>query len=106
MTTVAIEPGTYISVVLQRGPAGIAHQGGRSADLSSLKPSARADPPPSGPMIDVPDIPVTSVSRERGRLQAPGRRTDTNSYCTLLVIHEEDGSWAIHGLAHRGRSLR
>jgi hypothetical protein len=36
--------------------------------------------------------------RERGRLHAQGRRTDDRSGCTLLVIHEADGSWVIHGL--------
>jgi hypothetical protein len=36
--------------------------------------------------------------RERGRIQAPGRRTDDNTGCTLLVSHHADSSWAIHGL--------
>ena len=43
--------------------------------------------------------------RERGRIQAPGRRTDDNTGCTLLVIHQADGSWAIHGLGAPGVRL-
>ena len=54
-------------------------------------------------MIDVPET-VHSQS-ERARLHAQGRRTDDNSCCTLLVIHEADGSWAIHGLGARGVRL-
>ncbi len=57
-------------------------------------------------MIDIPDIPKTLHSqRERGRLQAPGHRIDDDSMCTLLVIHEADGSWAIHGLGAPGVRL-
>ena len=57
-------------------------------------------------VIDVPEIPETLHSqRERGRIQAPGRRTDDRSDCTLLVIHEADGSWAIHGLGAPGVRL-
>jgi hypothetical protein len=52
------------------------------------------------------DIPETLHSqRERGRLHAQGRRTDDRSHCTLLVIHEADGSWAIHGLGAPGVRL-
>ena len=43
--------------------------------------------------------------RERGRVQAQGCRTDDRSLCTLLVIHEADGSWAIHGLGAPGVRL-
>jgi hypothetical protein len=43
--------------------------------------------------------------RERGWLHAQGRRTDDNSCCTLLVIHEADSSWAIHGLGVPGVRL-
>ena len=54
-------------------------------------------------MIDTPEIPETLHSqRERGRITAPGHRTDDDSMCTLLVIHEADGSWAIHGLGAPG----
>jgi hypothetical protein len=42
---------------------------------------------------------------ERGRIQAQGRRTDDNSNHTLLVIHEADGSWSIHGLGAPGVRL-
>jgi hypothetical protein len=43
--------------------------------------------------------------RERGRLHAQGRRTDDRSHCTLLVVNEADGSWAIHGLGAPGVRL-
>jgi hypothetical protein len=43
--------------------------------------------------------------RERGRLHAQGRCTDDNSNCTLLVIHEANGSWVIHGLGAPGVRL-
>ena len=58
-------------------------------------------------MIDILDIPETLHSqRERDRLQAQGHRTDdADSRCTLLVIHEADGSWAIHGLGAPGVRL-
>jgi hypothetical protein len=41
---------------------------------------------------------VTDVPGERGRLQAPGHRTDNNSHHTLLITHEADGAWTIHCL--------
>jgi hypothetical protein len=54
----------------------------------------------------VTGVPETLHSqRERGRLHAQGRRTDNRSFCTLLVIHEADGSWAIHGLGAPGVRL-
>jgi hypothetical protein len=31
-------------------------------------------------------------------LVALGRRTDNDKRCTLLVIHEADGSWSFHSL--------
>jgi hypothetical protein len=43
--------------------------------------------------------------RERGRLQAQGRRTDDNTHHTLLIINETDGSWVIHGLGAPGVRL-
>ncbi|MDQ3764409.1 MAG: hypothetical protein M3460_23460 [Actinomycetota bacterium] len=54
-------------------------------------------------MIDIPEMDFRP--RERGRVTAQGRRTDDNSRCTLLVIHEADGSWAIHGLGAPGVRL-
>jgi hypothetical protein len=57
-------------------------------------------------VIDIPDIPETlHFQRERGRLQVPGHRTDDDTMCTLLVIHETDGRWAIHGLGAPGVRL-
>jgi hypothetical protein len=35
----------------------------------------------------------------------PMIRTDDNTDCTLLVIHEAGGSWAIHGLGAPGVRL-
>lgn len=43
--------------------------------------------------------------RERGRVTVQGCRTDDRSDCTLLVIHEAGGSWAIHGLGAPGVRL-
>ncbi|MGH3807908.1 MAG: hypothetical protein ACRDRU_15045 [Pseudonocardiaceae bacterium] len=57
-------------------------------------------------MIYIPKVPKTLHSqRERGRVHAQGHRTDDRSYCTLLVIHQADGSWAIHGLGAPGIRL-
>jgi hypothetical protein len=54
-------------------------------------------------MIDVRD--TLHSHRERSRLTAQGRYTDDDSNCTLLVIHEAGGSWAIHGLGAPGVRL-
>lgn len=43
--------------------------------------------------------------RERGRLTAQGRRTDDNSRCTLLVIHEAENAWSTHGLGAPGVTM-
>lgn len=57
-------------------------------------------------MIDIPEVPEPLHSqRERGHLTAQGHRTDDNTRCTLLVIHEPDGRWAIHGLGVPGVRL-
>jgi hypothetical protein len=45
------------------------------------------------------------VPGERARLVVSGRRTDDGSACTLLVIHEDSGTWAIHGLGNQGVRL-
>jgi hypothetical protein len=42
---------------------------------------------------------------ERGRITALGRRTDSGERCTLLVIHELNGTWTIHGLGAPGVKL-
>ena len=39
------------------------------------------------------------------RFRPRATRTDDRSLCTLLVIHEADGSWAIHGLGAPGVRL-
>ncbi|MGH3692786.1 MAG: hypothetical protein ACRDRX_02070 [Pseudonocardiaceae bacterium] len=39
---------------------------------------------------------------ERGRMVAPGRSSVDGSRCTLLVVHENDGSWSFHGLGVPG----
>ena len=56
-------------------------------------------------MIDIPEVPEPVWQRERGLLQAEGRRTDDDTMATLLVIHETDGRWAIHGLGAPGVRL-
>ncbi|MGH3822346.1 MAG: hypothetical protein ACRDRA_05850 [Pseudonocardiaceae bacterium] len=45
------------------------------------------------------------VPGERARLVVTCRRTDDGSQCTLIVIHEQDGTWAIHGLGNQGVRL-
>ncbi len=42
---------------------------------------------------------------ERGRLTTRGRSTDDGSWTTLLLIHELDGAWTIHGLGAPGVKL-
>lgn len=57
-------------------------------------------------MIDVPE--VRHQQRERNRVAVQGRSTDdgsSSSRTTLLVIHEVDGSWTIHGLGAPGVTL-
>lgn len=54
-------------------------------------------------MIDVPDIQHPKPAR--GRLTARGRTTDDGSRTTLLVVHELDGAWTIHGLGAPGVTL-
>lgn len=52
-------------------------------------------------MIEVSD----RVPGERARLVVQGRCTDDNSTCTVVVIHEDSGTWAIHGLGNPGVRL-
>ncbi len=54
-------------------------------------------------MIDVPE--THRHKPERGRLTAIGRSTDDGCHSTLLVVHEVDGSWTIHGLGAPGVQL-
>lgn len=54
-------------------------------------------------MTDVPEI--HQHRPERGRLTTRGRSTDDGSWTTLLVVHETDGSWTIHGLGAPGVTL-
>ncbi len=54
-------------------------------------------------MIDVPE--TQHQQRERGRVIAVGRRTDSGERCTLLVVNELDGAWTIHGLGAPGVKL-
>ncbi len=49
-------------------------------------------------MIEVTD----RVPGERTRLVVWGRRTDDTTTCTLVVIHEDSGTWTIHGLGNPG----
>lgn len=52
-------------------------------------------------MIKVTD----RVPGERARFVAQGRRNDDHSSATLVIIHEENGSWTIHGLGAPGVTL-
>lgn len=60
------------------------------------------EPEPGRPTV----IEVTDrVPGEHVRLTVNARRTDDNSTCTLVVIHEYNGTWAIHGLGNPGVRL-
>lgn len=52
-------------------------------------------------MIEVSD----RVPGERARVVVTGRNTEDDRPCTVLVIHEEGGSWVIHGLGNQGVRL-
>ncbi|MGH3777294.1 MAG: hypothetical protein ACRDRR_16460 [Pseudonocardiaceae bacterium] len=54
-------------------------------------------------MIDAPQ--THHHKPERDRLTAIGRATDDGSHTTLLVVHEVDGAWTIHGLGAPGVTL-
>lgn len=45
------------------------------------------------------------VPGERARLVAQGQRSDDRSSTTLVIIHEKNGSWSIHGLGAPGVTL-
>jgi hypothetical protein len=45
------------------------------------------------------------VPGERPRMVVQGRRTEDNSQCTVIVIHEQNGTWTIHGLGNQGIRL-
>jgi hypothetical protein len=45
------------------------------------------------------------VPGERARFVAQGHRSDDRSTATLVIIHEENGSWSIHGLGAPGVTL-
>jgi hypothetical protein len=55
------------------------------------------------------DLAVIEVSDrvpgERARLVVSGRNTEDDRPCTVVVIHEEAGTWAIHGLGNQGVRL-
>lgn len=48
-------------------------------------------------MIDVPEE-THRDKTELGRLTTRGRSIDDGSGTTLLLVHETDGSWSVHGL--------
>jgi hypothetical protein len=45
------------------------------------------------------------VPGERARVVVQGRSTEDGSQCTVIVIHEQDGTWTIHGLGNQGVQL-
>lgn len=61
---------------------------------------------PVEPDSETRDLLVIEVSDrvpgERARIVVMGRNTETGSQCTVIVIHEEGGMWAIHGLGNQG----
>jgi hypothetical protein len=44
----------------------------------------------------VNELPMTHRARERGRVVAQGRCTDTNERGSLLAIHETAGTWVFY----------
>ncbi|HEX6401706.1 MAG TPA: hypothetical protein VF003_00840 [Pseudonocardiaceae bacterium] len=42
------------------------------------------------------------VPGERARIVISGRNTEDDRPCTVIVIHEESGTWVIHGLGNQG----
>lgn len=45
------------------------------------------------------------VPGERARIVVQGQRSDDGSTATLVIIHEENGTWSIHGLGVAGVRL-
>jgi hypothetical protein len=45
------------------------------------------------------------VPGERARIVVQGRRSDDGSTATLVIIHEENGTWSIHSLGVSGVRL-
>jgi hypothetical protein len=58
-------------------------------------------------MIEIPDFPETPYSHcEPGRIPAQVPPIDDNSdHTPLIVTHEADGSWTVHGLGAPGVRL-
>lgn len=50
-------------------------------------------------------LPERHGAHEAGRMAVQGRRTDDDSDSTLVVVHENDGSWTFHGLGAPGVRL-
>lgn len=51
--------------------------------------------------------PLTTREKEHSRLVADGQRTDTGERCSLVLVHETGGTWAVypHGAAQLGVRL-
>lgn len=81
-------------------------------DPAALAPPAAlvrlCDEAKAGLVTDIPEVPEQHQPDrlpERSRMTTHGRRTNDNTDRTLLVIHEGDGSWSIHGLGAPGIRL-
>jgi hypothetical protein len=48
------------------------------------------------------ELPQRHGEHEAGRMAVQGRRTDDGSDNTLIVVHENNGAWACHGLGASG----
>jgi hypothetical protein len=73
----------------------------QARSCTTTHPGTAAYPAPGGPG-DQGDRPRPG---ERARLVAQGQRSDDGSNTTLVIIHEENGSWSIHGLGAPGVTL-
>ena len=61
---------------------------------------------PVEPDNETRDLLVIEVSErvpgERARIVVMCRNAETGIRCTVIVIYEDDGTWAIHGLGNQG----
>lgn len=67
-------------------------------NLLTVEPAHRTS---NHPMIEVSD----RVPGERARLVVRGRSIEDNRPCTVIMIHEQAGTWVIHGLGNQGIRL-
>jgi len=55
-----------------------------------------------GAVLFEPHLTFDDLVTVATRMVAPGRRSDDDSMCTLVVVYENDDSWSFHGLGAPG----